>query len=567
VTTTAPELSGLSFVQHLGSGGYAEVYLYEQHMPRLKVAVKVLNAGAADHAVLAQFTAEANTMAQLADHPFIVPVMRADVTADGRPFIVMKYFPNPHLGVRARREMFSVADVLRLGIQVTSAVETAHRAGIVHRDIKPANILTGPYGDPGLTDFGIAGTTAVEEQPSSEGGMSVPWSPPEVLFGQSDGDVLTDVYSLGATVWHLLAGRPPYHDPHGDNSQLQMMRRIQSDTVPAVPREDVPESLQRLLRQALAKAPAGRPQSALLFARGLQAVEQELRLPRTTIVLPEVPTEPAPFQLDEDPEARTAVRAARVVRPEPGDEPTIVPSRLPTAPVISPAPVGAAPVDDLEQPTRHRAAVVDPGGAPTARERVLPAGADRTVARLREVAPEPAQPTPTQPAPTVLPGAGAQPASRGATRVIALIAGFLVLLAVVVGAVVVASGGGAKKPDEPSVTDKQDPFAAAAADTPTTPVLRFLSESGTQAWLAVEYEPVRNGDRIRLVYAFPGGRSTSVTKSVVTSDPSGRSSGVRVTTAGVNVPVSWTATRPTTVTVDITSASGAVSSSSEPVAL
>ena len=172
-----PELPGLLYIAPLGSGGYSDVYLYEQQMPRMKVAVKVLSGhGLSEHAKQ-RFAAEANAMAQLADHPHIVQVFRADLSPDGRPFLVMKYYPQPNLAQRARGERFSVPDVLRIGIQIASAVEAAHRIGILHRDIKPANVLTGQYGTLGLTDFGIAATKA-EAAAGQSDGVSIPWAAP-----------------------------------------------------------------------------------------------------------------------------------------------------------------------------------------------------------------------------------------------------------------------------------------------------------------------------------------------------------------------------------------------------
>jgi len=120
-------LPGLLYIAPLGSGGYSDVYLYEQQMPRMKVAVKVLSAHSLSDQAQRQFSAEANAMAQLADHPHIVQVFRADMAPDGRPFLVMKYYPQPKPGAsgRARGERFSVTDVLRIGIQIASAVEAA----------------------------------------------------------------------------------------------------------------------------------------------------------------------------------------------------------------------------------------------------------------------------------------------------------------------------------------------------------------------------------------------------------------------------------------------------------
>ena len=177
-----PDLPGYRFIEHIGAGGNAQVYLYEQDLPLRKVAVKVLNDSALSEAARRRFTAEANVTADLA-HRHIVQVFDAKVTADGRPYIVMPYYQKPNLSVRARRSHFSVADVLRIGIQIGSAVETSHRRGVLHHDIKPQNILTDSYGEPALTDFGIA-TTKGGDGPE---GLSVPWSPPEILFGTAPG--------------------------------------------------------------------------------------------------------------------------------------------------------------------------------------------------------------------------------------------------------------------------------------------------------------------------------------------------------------------------------------------
>ncbi|HWN32588.1 MAG TPA: serine/threonine-protein kinase [Pseudonocardia sp.] len=287
-TAEPPELPGLLYIAPLGSGGYSNVYLYEQQMPRMKVAVKVLSAQNLSEQAQRQFSAEANAMAQLADHPHIVQVFRADMAADGRPFLVMKYYPQPNLAQRARGERFSVPDVLRIGIQIASAVEAAHRIGILHRDIKPANILTGQYGTLGLTDFGIAATKA-EAASGQTDGISIPWAPPEVLFSAEHADERSDVYSVAATLWHLLVGRSPFDLRGGDNTAVALMHRITSTPAPPTGRGDVPPSFERLLHSALAKDPAARPATALAFARALQAVEQEQRLPLTTIVVADDP--------------------------------------------------------------------------------------------------------------------------------------------------------------------------------------------------------------------------------------------------------------------------------------
>ncbi|WP_435201437.1 protein kinase domain-containing protein [Janibacter sp. GS2] len=284
-STLPPDLDGLDYVQPLGSGGYADVFLYEQQMPRMKVAVKVLKTEGLTPAIKQQFIDEANTMAQLADHPYIVQVFRAGTSEDARPYLIMKYYPPPNLAQRARTARFSVEEVLRTGIQLSSAVETAHRAGVIHRDIKPANVLVSQYGSPGLTDFGIAGRGGALEELDDDIGVSIPWAPPEVLFGQSNGDARADVYALAATLWQLLVGRSPFEVPGGDNSAYALMPRIRSNPPPSSGRADAPQSLERLLAQAMSKNPLARPASAIEFARSLQQIEQEERFSRTAIVV------------------------------------------------------------------------------------------------------------------------------------------------------------------------------------------------------------------------------------------------------------------------------------------
>lgn len=321
-----PEIEGLTYISKLGSGGFADVYLFQQEAPLRQVAVKVLRDATLSPRTVKNFTAEANAMARL-EHSHIVPVYATGTTRDNRPFIVMKYYAHDSLAARARRERFSVPEVLRLGIQLGSAIETAHRAGLLHKDIKPANILTDAFGRPGLTDFGIAGQITDADDP--ETGVSVPWSPPETLYGTGPASVRSDVYSLAATLWHLLAGRSPFDVPGGDNSAFAVMKRVRDVPAPSAGRGDVPASLDRLLRAAMSKEPSLRPSSVHEFIGALQAIEQELRLPATPA---ELAVEPVRTPLPPAPVAdATRMRGVRVV--DPGVQPALTPRRDSAAPV------------------------------------------------------------------------------------------------------------------------------------------------------------------------------------------------------------------------------------------
>jgi eukaryotic-like serine/threonine-protein kinase len=362
------------------------------------VAVKVLNESALSAAARRRFTAEANVTAVLA-HQHIVQVFEAKVTADGRPYIVMPFYPQPNLSVRARRAHFSVGDVLRIGIQIGSAVETSHRRDVLHRDIKPQNILTDSYGQPALTDFGIA-TTKPGDGPE---GLSLPWSPPEILYGTDPGDQRSDVYSLGATLWHLLVGRPPFEQPDGGNTTGEMMDRISSDPPPRTQRADVPDSLERLLRQTMAKDPAARPQSAMELIRGLQSIEQELRLPVTHPILPA--DEPARGDTRGDTVARPIQQAtaepaeAEPAEAEPAEaEPVAAEPAVPEPPVETPV---KPPWDESAWSGQTQDATIARAGRP--------APMRPTSIRPIPVGPAPVGPAPMQPA-SVQP-ASMQPAS------------------------------------------------------------------------------------------------------------------------------------------------------------
>jgi eukaryotic-like serine/threonine-protein kinase len=301
-------LPGFSFVRVLGSGGFADVFLYEQNMPRRPVAVKVLLAEVVNDQLRQLFQAEANLMAQLSSHPSILTVFQASVSADGRPYLVMEYC-SAALGQRYRNERIPVSEVLSIGVKIASAVETAHREGVLHRDIKPSNILTTAYGHPVLSDFGIASTLG-EAEATEAVGLSIPWSAPEVLLDDVSGSVAAEVWSLGATIYSLLAGRSPFEVPDGANGSADLIARIGKAKLPPTGRPDVPASLEAVLRRAMSRRPEDRQRSALEVIRELQAVEAELGLPQTPI---EIVLDDWVTSSTVDPDDRTRITGAHSI--------------------------------------------------------------------------------------------------------------------------------------------------------------------------------------------------------------------------------------------------------------
>jgi len=292
-----PILPGLAYIRPLGSGGFADVFLYEQDMPRRNVAVKVMPSDVRDPELRRMFNAEADVLAHLSAHPSIVTVYQASISADGRPYIVMEYCPGS-LAQRYRVERIPVEEVLAIGVRMSSALESAHRAGLIHRDVKPSNILITTFGTPVLADFGIS--ASLQRRSGGEVlAMSIPWSSPEVVAEQTSGTVTSEVWSLGATVYSLLAGHSPFERrERGQNTKDLLRRRIARATYVEIPRTDVPASLQSVLARAMSRDPGRRYDSARAFGEALREVQAGLGLSPTPLEIPDVEWSPASGPVD-----------------------------------------------------------------------------------------------------------------------------------------------------------------------------------------------------------------------------------------------------------------------------
>ncbi|GAA1772925.1 serine/threonine-protein kinase [Agromyces lapidis] len=513
-TSTPPELPGYNSLGLLGSGGFADVFLYEQRLPRRKVAVKVLLTEELGRDTRAQFVAEANLMAQLSAHPFIVTIFHADVSADGRPYFVMEYCSGPSLAERYKREPFSVEDALRTGVRLAGAIATAHAAGILHRDIKPANVLTNDYGWPALTDFGISSnlegelpvhTVTVAElgatgSASGTGqsavGLSVPWSPPEMFDDDPKPDPRSDVFSLAATVHTLLAGRTPFEIPGRSNGSLDLMGRIERGAITPIGRTDVPASLAAVLAKGMATRRDDRYPSAVEFARALQRVELELGYAATNIEVPNLAAEREAQSGDDD--GADATRARSV---------TTVAAQAPVAPAaapVAPPPVVPPPVDDDRTLARSPQQVAAQPPAPVVDDATMlrtrgPAVADATV--VRPAGATAASATTSVPTETRAP-------RRSRVGVIVASVAAVVVVAVVGIAIALSGTLTAPEPEVESPTGGEDAVIEATVPAPT---VEFAGLDGTSAVFDVAHDDAEDGDRYRWK-RVDGSGSTEVTE-------------------------------------------------------
>ena len=240
----------------LGRGGMGEVYEAVDRQLDRTVALKVLRPElAADRRFLVRFRREARTSARLS-HPGIVAVH--DVGEDeGRAFIVMEYVPGRTLGQIVRDEgAVAPARAARIGAAAADALAHAHDRGVVHRDVSPGNVMVTPDGEVKVLDFGIARAargSARSGSPSAHG--TVAYVAPEQARGEAS-DQRADVYALGAVLYELLTGRPPFEGA----TTVDVIRHVGERTPAPVStlRPDVGAQLDGVIGRCLAKDPSAR---------------------------------------------------------------------------------------------------------------------------------------------------------------------------------------------------------------------------------------------------------------------------------------------------------------------
>jgi non-specific serine/threonine protein kinase/serine/threonine-protein kinase len=260
-------------VRLIGEGGMGAVYLAERTGEfQQEAALKLLRPGMDSRGFVARFRHERQILASL-DHPNIARLLEGGATEDGRPYFVMEYIEGEPIDAYAARHALGIGQRLRLFRQVCAAVQYAHQNLVVHRDLKPGNILVTSSGTPKLLDFGIAkllpggAPRETEALTQALGRLMTPeYASPE----QARGAPITtaaDVYSLGAVLYRLLAGKPPHRIPAGTAAEIE---RAICETDPPLPSHVAVDPAARQLRgdldtivlKALQKDPARRYASA-----------------------------------------------------------------------------------------------------------------------------------------------------------------------------------------------------------------------------------------------------------------------------------------------------------------
>jgi serine/threonine-protein kinase len=265
-----PTLPGYELLDIAGRGGMGVVYRARQTGLNRIVAVKVLIAGAhAGPRELARFRAEAEAVGKLR-HPNIVAVHDAG-TADGIPYLTLEYVEGGNLARKAAGRPQPPAEAARLVETLARAVEAAHAAGILHRDLKPGNVLLTPDGTPKITDFGLSKRLDGDEGHTASGTIlgTASYMAPEQAGGKRKNlGPATDVYALGAILYELLTGRPPFRA----ETDLDTILAIHSEP-PARPRKlapEVPRDLEAICLRCLEKEPVRRYASAAALAEDLR---------------------------------------------------------------------------------------------------------------------------------------------------------------------------------------------------------------------------------------------------------------------------------------------------------
>jgi WD40 repeat protein len=277
-----PEIAGYEILGELGHGGMGVVYQARQRVLNRLVAIKmVLGGSLAGQQQLARFHAEAEAVARL-QHPNVVAIYEVG-THDGRPYFALEYVPGGSLARKLNGAPLPPREAARLAETLARAVHAAHQRGVVHRDLKPSNILLAQDGTPKIADFGLAkfldeaasgsnleAHTAAAYRTQTGAVLGTPsyMAPEQALGASRDASPLVDVYALGAILYELLTGRPPFRADSAFDT-LVLVRREEPVPVRRL-QPTVPRDLETICLKCLHKEPGRRYADAEALAEDLR---------------------------------------------------------------------------------------------------------------------------------------------------------------------------------------------------------------------------------------------------------------------------------------------------------
>lgn len=265
-----PEIDGYEFVDVLGRGGMGVVYRAKDVNLERDVAIKMVLAGSiAGSSMRDRFDSEARAVAQL-QHTHIAQLYTAS-TFESRPYFVMEYVSGGTLAHRIRGNPLSPRDAAAMIVKLAEGVDFSHRQGIIHRDLKPGNVLLTEAGEPKIADFGLAKWIDSDSGSTKTGDII---GTPSYMAPEQAGGVVRnigppcDIYALGAILYELLTGRPPFRTPE----PLQTVMLVLSED-PVPPRKlqpTVSRDLETICLKCLEKSPDKRYETAGALAADLQ---------------------------------------------------------------------------------------------------------------------------------------------------------------------------------------------------------------------------------------------------------------------------------------------------------
>ena len=266
----------------LGRGGAKEVWLARDRTLERRVALSRARDGAAGALARERMQREARFMARLGDHPHVVTVH--DAVRDGDAlYIVARYMAGGSLAARLAAtpgRRLAVAEVLRTGRALADALAHVHAHGVVHRDVKPDNVWLDAAGAASLGDFGIAAAVGDPPQPGAAATGTPYFVAPEQAAGAAP-EPASDLYALGATLWQLLVGHPPFRAP--DAAGVLALHRSAEPEPPSRLVPGISAALDALLLALLRKTPAGRPDGAAAVRDALDRLGAAPALPAVRV--------------------------------------------------------------------------------------------------------------------------------------------------------------------------------------------------------------------------------------------------------------------------------------------